>query len=149
MRTCALTGHRALPPDFDRNALFDGLEELIQEGYDRFLCGMAVGFDLLSLDCLVALKGKYHIQIEACVPFYGQENFFPAEEKKKYGELIQWCDTVRELYPQYENGCYLARNRYMVDRADLLYAYCTQETGGTAYTVKYARRQGVAVRLFC
>ena len=122
MKTCALTGHRALPPDFDRNGLYDGLEELIRAGYNRFLCGMAMGFDLLALDCLVALKGKYRIRLEACVPFDGQENSFSIEEKRRYRELIQWCSVVRVLYPAYQNGCYLSRDRYMVDRADILFA---------------------------
>lgn len=145
MMTCALTGHRKLPPDFDRNGLYDGLEELIKEGYDRFLCGMAAGFDLLALDCLVALQAKYRIYIEACVPFDGQENSFSIEEKRRYRELIQWCSVVRVLYPAYQNGCYLSRDRYMVDRADILFAYCVKETGGTAYTVRYARTKGVKV----
>ena len=146
MMTCALTGHRDLPADFNRNGLYDGLEALICEGYDRFLCGMAAGFDLLALDCLVALKAKYRIRIEACVPFSGQENTFSYAEKRKYRELIGWCDVVRELFPAYQNGCYLVRDRYMVDRAELLYAYCVKEKGGAAYTVKYAQRQGVEVR---
>ena len=146
MKSCALTGHRSLPRDFDSNGLYDGLEALIKEGYDRFLCGMAAGFDLLALDCLVSLRAKYRIQIEACVPFMGQENGFSLSEKKKYRELIPWCDVVRVLFPDYQNGCYLARNRYMVDRADLLFAYCTRENGGTAYTVKYAQNKGVEVR---
>ena len=147
MMTCALTGHRALPPDFDRNALYDGLEELILNGYNRFLCGMAMGFDLLALDCLVSLRSRYRIQIEACVPFDGQESKFPLEEKRRYRDLIAWCDVVHILYPSYQNGCYLARDRYMVERADLLFAYCTRDKGGTAYTVNCARELGVEVKL--
>ena len=40
-KTCAITGHRELPVDFDKNALYDELENLVREGCDEFLCGMA------------------------------------------------------------------------------------------------------------
>lgn len=146
--TCALTGHRALPEQFDRNALYDGLEELIREGYDRFLCGMAMGFDLLALECLISLKQRYKIELEACIPYAGQEKSFPASERKKYRELLAWCDEKRVLYPAYFQGCFLARDRYMVENADLVFAYCTQKSGGAAYTVSYAEEKGVAVRRF-
>lgn len=146
--TCALTGHRVLPKNFDENRLFDDLEELIKAGCDKFICGMAMGFDLACLACLVALRQKYQFTIEACVPFNGQENTFPPAAKAKYRELIAWCDVVRILYPEYREGCYLARNRFMVDRADLLYAYCSRERGGTAYTVNYAKKKGIEVRFY-
>ena len=145
---CALTGHRVLPKNFDKNRLFDELEELIKAGCDKFICGMAMGFDLAALECLVTLRQKYRFVIEACVPFNGQENTFPPAVQEKYRELITWCDIVRILYPEYQDGCYLARDRFMVDRADLLYACCSRERGGTAYTVNYAKKKGVEVRFY-
>lgn len=145
--TCALTGHRELPASFDENGLYDGLEELIREGYDVFCCGMAEGFDLLALECLVSLRQKYRIFIEACIPYEGQENSFSREQRARYQELLGWCDARTVLSKTYHGGCYLARNRYMVDKADLVLAYCVKDTGGTAYTVNYARSKGVKVRL--
>ncbi len=145
-KVCALTGHRDLPPDFDRNALYDELEELIREGYDCFLCGMACGFDLTALDCLVELKQKYPIGLEACIPYEGQANGFPAEEKARYDRLLAFCDEKSVLYRGYDRGCFLGRDRYMVDKADLVLAYLTKNTGGTAYTVRYAKKKGVKVQ---
>ena len=145
MKTCALTGHRSLPPDFNANAVYDMLETLIREGYDEFYCGMAEGFDLIALDCLVALKGRYHVRVVACIPFEGQEKAFAPMEKKKYRDLLAWCEQKIVLFPSYRNGCYLVRDRYMVDRADALLAYCTREKGGSAYTVKYANEKGIPV----
>ncbi len=81
-KTCALTGHRSLPENFDRNALCDRLEELIVSGYDRFLCGMASGFDLSALCCLIRLKGKYALEIHACIPFAGRKKVFPLRIKR-------------------------------------------------------------------
>lgn len=144
-RACALTGHRELPQKFDKNQLYDRLEELIKKGYDTFFCGMAEGFDLIALECLRDLKEKYHIYIEACVPYEGQELHFAPAERKKYRELLLWCDRKTVLFPGYRNGCFLVRNRYMVDCADTVLAYCVKTSGGTAYTVNYAREKGKEV----
>ncbi len=144
-KICALTGHRDLPSEFDRNALSDKLEELIANGFDLFLCGMACGFDLSALQCLIRLKERYRIEIEACIPFQGQEKGFPKEEKTLYKQLIAWCRKKTVLFEEYRDGCYLARDRYMVDHADAVLAYCVRNTGGTAYTVRYAEKKGVPV----
>lgn len=140
-RACAMTGHRKLPHEFDKNAVYDRLEELIKSGCDTFFCGMAEGFDLLALECLTDLKQKYRIYIEACIPYAGQESKFCAEERKKYRELLSWCDKRTVLFPAYRNGCFLIRNKYMVDCCDVLLAYCTKSSGGSAFTVNYAREK--------
>ncbi len=143
---CALTGHRDLPPDFDTNLLYDTLEELIKEGYDTYYCGMARGFDLLALDCLVALRLRYRIRLVACIPFYGHEMSFNRTDREKYLSLLAWCDEKKELAPRYATGVYFARDRYMVDHADLVFAYCNRETGGTAYTLAYARKTQTPIK---
>ena len=145
--SCALTGHRILPETLDRRMLFDELEALIKEGYSSFFCGMAEGFDLLMLEFLVELKERYPLYLEACVPFQGQERTFSEENRALYRALIKKCDRVTVLFEKYKNGCYLARDRYMVDCCDLLFAYCTRSSGGTAYTVRYARSVGKTVVL--
>lgn len=139
---CALTGHRVLPHNLDRRRLFDELESLVREGYSDFFCGMAEGFDLLCLQLLIELKERYPIYIEACVPFQGQELSFSEETRLIYRDLIKKCDKTTFLFESFCNGCYLARNRYMVDCADALFAYCTKNTGGSAYTVRYAEKTG-------
>ena len=135
---CALSGHRQLPPAFNENALYDKLEEFILRGCGKFYCGMAQGFDLTALKCLVDLKRKYRFEIEACIPYPGHESRFPYAEKELFYELLEWCDQKTVLFPSYRNGCFLVRNRYMVDNSDVLLAYCQKATGGTAYTVDYA-----------
>ncbi len=147
-KTCALTGHRELPAAFDRNRLYDGLEELIRGGCDRFLCGMARGFDLTALACLADLKEKYKISLVACIPFAGQERGFCERDRREYLRLLDACDEKIVLCEEYRAGCLLARDRYMADRADVVYAYCTRTEGGAAYTVSYARKKGVKVVLY-
>lgn len=146
-KVCALTGHRALPASFDRNRLYDKLEEMIQLGCDTFLCGMAPGFDLSALKCLVDLRRKYVFSVEACIPYEGQERAFDAVDRAVYRRLLPFCDRTTVLCPVYRSGCFFQRNRYMVDRADVVLAYCTRDCGGTAYTVRYARQKEIPVVL--
>lgn len=144
---CALTGHRDLPETFDVNKLYDCLEETIREGYDTFYCGMARGFDLLALDCLVSLARKYKITLVACEPYKGHGDGFRGELREKYRSLLQWCDEVTVLSPAYYRGAFNVRDRYMVDHADLVLAYCTRDSGGTAYTLRYAEKKGKEIKI--
>ena len=144
-KSCALTGHRSLPEAFDANAVYHRLEELIKDGCDTFFFFLAQGFDLLALECLADLKKKYPVFIEACIPFEGQERNYSEEEKQKYNRLLDWCDRKTVLYETYCRGCFLARDRYMADCADVVLAYCVKETGGTAYTVRYAEKKQIPV----
>lgn len=145
---CALSGHRSLPKDFDEAALSMSLEELIGENYLEFYCGMAEGFDLTALKCLFKLRERYPILIEACVPFVGQERRFREANQKFYREALPLCDRKTFLSQTYFDGCFHLRNRYMVDSADLLFAYCVKHSGGTYYTVNYAKEQGKKVLFF-
>lgn len=142
---CALTGHRELPADFDREALSERLYLLVEGGCDGFLCGMAPGFDLLALEQIVKLKEKRTLYVEACIPYKGHEKRLPLAERERYERLLGKCDRKTVLFDGYRNGCFLARDRYMVDCADVVLAYLVRRSGGTAYTVNYAVRKGVAV----
>jgi len=47
--------------------------------------------------------------------------------------------------PSYTRGCMQLRNRYMVDRADTLIAYVKRDSGGSAYTKRYAIKKGLTI----
>ena len=147
-KTCAITGHRELPDEFNKTALYEELENLIKEGYDTFLCGMAEGFDLLCLECLLSLRQKYRIYTQACIPFPEQDKKMPQPWKKIYCELLQNCDTKTIVSENYYTGVFLVRDRYMVDRCDALFAYCKKEKGGAYYTVSYAKSKEIPVIFF-
>lgn len=143
--TCALTGHRILPKNFDEMMLYEKLEEVLLLGCTRFYCGMAQGFDLIALGCLINLRRKYRFTIEACVPYRGYEKNFPFEQRKKYDNGIAFCDRVTVLFEKYSEGCFFARDRYMVDHADAVLSYCKKMKSGTGYTTEYAIKKGVPV----
>ncbi len=146
--SCALTGHRELPEDFDKDRLYDALEEEILNGCDEFFCGMAFGFDLTALDCLVKLREKYPLRLVACVPYREQDSKYSPENKLLYARLLEACDEKVMVRENKCRGCFHIRDRYMVDRADKVFAYCTKDVGGTVYTVSYAKKRGIEVRRF-
>lgn len=141
--SCALTGHRKLERDFSQERLKNKLLTLIRkEKINTFYCGMAIGFDLVACQTLIALKEEYpELKIVACIPCPEQSEKFSVYNKKLYDEALALCDERITVSPRYEKGCMHVRNRYMVDRAKFLAAYCNKETGGTASTVRYAMQK--------
>jgi uncharacterized phage-like protein YoqJ len=103
-----------------------------------------MGWDLPTAERIIKLKKKYpQVRLIGCVPFYGQERYFPDKDKVRYAKVLKGCDEVTLLSEQYYNGCLLRRNDYMIERADMLFAYCVRNVGGTAYTVrKFALKKG-------
>lgn len=141
IKTCAFTGHRNLGDDFSVKELDKQIEEVIKKGVEIFYNGMAMGFDLLAAERVLAVKRKFpQIKLIACVPFYGQEKYFSETDKKRYDKILKKADEVMTLSEKYYKGCLHERNRYMAERGDILITYCKEETGGTAYTVKYFKK---------
>lgn len=140
-KSCAFTGHRTLYGGFSPRKLKAEIKKLILGGADTFYNGMAMGFDLLAAEKVLELKKKFpHIKLVLCIPCFGQEKQFSEKDKKRYAEIYQKADEKVLHSNHYYNGCMQVRNRYMADRADILMAYCVQEKGGAAYTVKYFKK---------
>ncbi len=111
---------------------------MIEQGVVTFYNGMAMGFDLTAAELVLELKKKFpQVKLIACVPCYGQEKRYSAEDKERYANILHRADETVTLAERYHTGCMHERNRYMVDRADYLLAYCHDDKGGTAYTVRY------------
>ena len=134
---CVFTGHRQLEEDFSKPRLKRTVEKLIKTGVTDFYNGMAIGFDLCAAECVLTLKKKYpSVQLIACVPCYGQEKYFSERDKKRYVKFLKKADKTIVLADHYYQGCMQQRDKYMVEHADCMIAYCNKNTGGAAYTVK-------------
>ncbi len=153
--TCAFTGHRParLPwgsRDSDercmalRVELAVRLEGIVQAGYRRFICGMALGCDTYFAQAVLALKPSWpDIRLEAAIPCRTQADKWASAQQALYRQLLDACDRVTVLQEDYSPGCMQRRNEYMVDRASLLLACYNGLPGGTMNTLLYAQRQGV------
>ncbi len=145
MKRCAFTGHRQDCGDLDLDLLDRVILNLIKSGTEEFLCGMAVGFDLAAAEIVLKYKKDYPIRLIACAPCDNQDRFFKGAEAEKYKRILESCDDYIVLAPKYYAGCMHARDRFMVDNCDVLVCYLRKKSGGTFYTVNYARRCGVKI----
>ena len=138
-RTCCVTGHRDIPAarmDAITALLHRELLAAIADGYTHFISGFAAGTDLLFADLVATLKTSYPITLEAAIPYPGRMK----TPDQTFQRLIRCCDTVEIHADAYFKGCYMRRNRYMVDHSQrVLAVYNGRPTGGTAATVRYAR----------
>ena len=147
---CCFTGHREIPiGDVDgiREHLKSEIERLYTEnGVTVFYAGGATGFDALASEAVIERRtGHPSIRLVIVMPHKEQAKRWSAEEKTRHEHIKSSADEVICLAEHYYRGCMQRRNRYMVDHSGICICYLMQDTGGTAYTVKYARKQGLSV----
>ena len=151
-RTVAFTGHRNLPVGEKlvelKKMISNEIETAISEGYDTFLNGSAVGFDLLVLELLIkrtkmiSFKDRKRIKVIVCIPFEGQADKYTEFERKKYFELHGKSDEAIMLATKYHKDCFKNRNQFMVDNSSKLIAYYNGGVrSGTGQTVRMAEKQ--------
>lgn len=152
--SCAFAGHR---PDhfqfgYDENhpdcialkqVLRKAVLSLIGKGITTYYSGMALGVDTWSAELILELKVQYpELRLIAVLPCETQANKWTAEQRERYFDLLPKCDEVIYTGKRYTKTCIFECNRYMVDHAKYLLAvYNGQERGGTAYTVRYAKKK--------
>jgi len=138
--TCCFTGHRNIPVDqlpVVSAKLRAEILQAISEGYTHFICGFAIGADMIFAEIIAELKQEYSLTLEAAVPYPGRMN----TPDKIFQRTIACCDIVRIHSDHYCGGCYMKRNRYMVDQSSRIIAiYDGRLTGGTASTLKFAKK---------
>ena len=140
--SCAFTGHRSLESDFSYTAFKKLLKKLISNGVRIFYVGMAMGFDMLAAEEVLNLKKKgKDVKLIACIPCENQQKYYSPEDQERYLEILEKADEKVYVSKSYTFWCMQKRNEYMVDRCDVLIAYINRETGGTANTVRYAKRK--------
>ena len=147
--TCCFTGHRALPPE-ERGAIAYQLERtvimLIQAGIRFFGAGGARGFDTLAAQTILKLRRKHpHIKLILVLPCLSQTQGWRDEDIKVYESIKTAADKVTYTSEKYTQGCMHKRNRHLVDHSSICVCYLTEDRGGTAYTVNYAKKQGLKV----
>lgn len=150
-QTACFTGHREFyhNPTEIYQATKAIVQSLIDKGYCYFGAGGARGFDMLAAQVVLELKNQYtHIHLILVLPFqnqYDKETAWTVEEIAEYHRLQERASKVVILSNGYERGIYYKRNRHLVDASSACIAYLVKPTGGTAYTVDYASKQGLQV----
>ena len=147
---CCFTGHREIPTG-DVDGIWERLKREIERLYTEngvtvFYAGGAIGFDALASKAVIERRTEHpSIRLVIVMPHREQAKRWSAEEKTQHEYIKSSADEVICLAEHYYRGCMQRRNHYMVDRSSICICYQTQDTGGTAYTVKYAQKQGLSV----
>ena len=122
---------------------------LVKAGDVSFLTRGARGFDALAAEAVLAVKKTFpQVQLWVVLPFwrpYEVEGDWSAEEIAVHQWQNQQADEVLTLRKAYGRGCYHQRDRYLVDHAAKCVYYQRKKTGGTAYTVSYAKQAGLSM----
>ena len=122
------------------------IQEAINNGYNNFLCGMALGFDMICAEIVLELKKKHpNIKLIGALPCKNQDALWNSVQKDRYKKLLKQLDGIRCIYDKYIDGCMIERNEYMVNNSSLIIALFDGKAGGTAKTVKYAQSMGKKV----
>jgi uncharacterized phage-like protein YoqJ len=149
--TCCVTGHRpqGLPWGFDedddrcdalRRHLRQTVKELYGRGFRRFICGMALGVDMMFAE---AVFGELppEAAMEAAIPCPSQPSAWPALQRERYRSILERCAQTHMLSPSYTPMCMQLRNEWMVAQSGVVVAVWNGSPhGGTYRTLEYARR---------
>ena len=139
MKTACFTGHRIVKKNFDVEELDAAILSLIKRGYNVFLNGMALGFDMLSFERVIKFKNTYpDIKLIACVPCSDQSAKYPKNKVVEYEYLLSKADEIIVLSKSYTPTCMKERNVFMVNNSSVCVAYLYKTSGGAYSTAKYA-----------
>ena len=144
-KSVAVTGHRVLLKNFDEELLKKTFIKLLEEGFEYFYIGMALGFDMKCFEVLSDLKKSYPLKIVACLPCLNQDAKWNGYQKKVYRDALKKSDIKVVLADDYFAGCMAKRNEFMVDKVSILVAYIYKSTGGAYQTAKYAVEKGIKI----
>lgn len=143
-KTCCFTGHRKLPVKDIKKIearLEKEIEELIKSGFCYFAAGGALGFDTVAEQTVLNLKEKYpYIKLFLVLPCKNQAECWNEPNKRLYEHIKSKSDKVIYTSDNYFRGCMHKRNRFLADNSSVCISYLVENTGGTLYTVNYAKK---------
>ena len=153
--SCAFTGHRPhkFPWRYDetdsrcvalKTALTEQITKLAENGVTDFYSGGADGVDCwASLIVLELRKKNPALKLHLILPHEGQADRWSEPAQARYHWILEQADSVEYVSQEYYEGCMLDRNHRLVEAAEVLLAvYNGEQRGGTAATVRYARKMG-------
>ena len=147
--SCCFTGHRNIPEaEYERVSakLAEVIEELHCRSVTDFYAGGALGFDLIASVTLLNLKNRFpDITLTLCLPCRDHMAKWKEADAKLFCRVMKRADRIRYVSESYTPFCMHARNRYLVDNADICVCYLSRTSGGTYNTVRYAEKKGLSI----
>ena len=159
-KTCCCTGHRPKGFPFKygtdlkkHKEYLKALEQKIKFaitscGITNFISGMALGADMDFAEIVLYLRDTEHypITLECAIPDVNQTLKWNDKDKQRYTALVERADGKNYISGRNAADAMLSRNRYMVDKSELVIAVFNGiERGGTWYTINYAKKKNKQV----
>lgn len=105
-----------------------------------------MGFDTLASKAVIKVRKRHpEIKLILVLPCKTQADSWACADRQTYEEIKVQADKVVYISEEYTKGCMLERNRHLVNSSSVCVCYHTKDTGGTAYTVKYAKQKGLRI----
>ena len=106
-----------------------------------------MGYDTIVAEMLFRLREREYPEIKIILvyPFDGFISRWSDSQQATYARLLPMYDKRVCVCKSASKEAYLARDRHLIDCSSICVAYCTRQTGGTAYTIRYAAARGVPV----
>lgn len=148
-RTACFTGHRKIPAQEIKNIekqLDKMIKRLYKKGVIFYGVGGSYGFDMLAEKAVIRARNKHkEIRLILVLPCKNQDKYWTQDNKKEFVEIKNMADKIVYTSENYTNGCMHKRNRHLVDFSGYCVAYLNKNSGGTAFTVDYARENGLEI----
>lgn len=142
--TVSFFGHREIDYFFKYEGKVEDIvyKAIEQNPYVEFLVGRDGDFDALVSS--VVKKAKKNVGTARCgltwvLPYEKAEYTNNAEDFNKYYDNVEVCIDSANAHPK---AAIQIRNRYMVDRSNLVVFFVERNSGGAYQTMKYAENVG-------
>lgn len=142
--TVAFLGHRYIDAPYRVEKMLEKyIRKFICENeYVKFLVGCSGDFDRCASSSVVRVQKSYRDDNNSLVlilPYLTADYLRNQNSFEEYYGCIEISRSAAKVHPK---ESILARNREMVDRADLIICYIERESGGAYQAVKYALKHG-------
>lgn len=146
-KACCFTGHRKFTPDIRlQKRLEEEMIRLISRGVSYFGCGGALGFDTFAAMTVLRLREPYpHVKLILVLPCPEQDRYWGAADQALYESIKARADKIVYASDRYDRFCMRKRNCMLVDGSSHCICYLNEAKGGTAFTVRYARKKGLEI----
>lgn len=149
-KTCCFSGHRPEKANMKEQdikfRLGIEIDKAVKDGYTTFISGMARGVDIWAAE-LVLEKKRVNKDIKLiCAQPY---EYFSKDQSwqwnVKYKKIAALADEVVTISYKSNKGCYMLRNKWMVDHSSRLIAVFNGEPSGTKNTIDYAQKKKIQI----
>lgn len=143
-KTACFTGHRTVYHSNLTFRLNEIIRILIDDGFENFICGGALGFDTLAEHTILDLKKEFpQIKLILALPYLADNNgmkYYPYRDG-----IADMADKIVYVEEKYTRGCMHIRNQFMIEHSSACITYKYKNSGGTAYTETCARQKGLTI----